>query len=401
MTLSALDESGKPVDWWFLYKVPKLGRIGQNKPTTGFEYIYFDSTQQKVTKSNFCLENAADDGALAKTLGAVFAQPKGGTGGWILYNDEPPEDQPNSTLGHSKGVLAFDLKSNSAIWLLHSWPKFPDPNSKSNAMPSADYGQTFVCISLPLDELRQVATQMKGFQQPNVYDRQIPGSMLSADPIAQLTPGASANAAGGASTIKILSQARQSFTVIAKNRNWGKDFWNDLVDDKIGANIAVETWIRGTKPATTSSGNPFKVEDIKFITFENLGLAVSWAWSEAKDHAKWGISEEIGKPWVCVGDINRMVSQEKRGGCTIAWQNHALWAALSLTDKFVVPNGQEALVTPDHAEAMVRVASHVASIESHQHAGIATNLHAKIATALLGPANQRTRNLLPPDRWPE
>jgi Deoxyribonuclease II len=40
-----------------------------------------------------------------------------------------------------------------------------------------------------------------------------------------------------------------------------------------------------------------------------------------------------------VGDINRMVSQEKRGGGTIAFQDGTLWAALSKTDLLVAPPG--------------------------------------------------------------
>ena len=55
-----------------------------------------------------------------------------------------------------------------------------------------------------------------------------------------------------------------------------------------------------------------------------------WKWPETADHAKWGIGVE--QDWVCVGDINRMISQEKRGGGAIAFQEPALWGALKQTD---------------------------------------------------------------------
>ena len=35
--VSALDENGKPVDWWFAYKVPKLAKDARSASTTGYE----------------------------------------------------------------------------------------------------------------------------------------------------------------------------------------------------------------------------------------------------------------------------------------------------------------------------------------------------------------------------
>ena len=43
MKISALDESGKPVDWWFIYKVPKLSAGAAIDPATGYEYVYYES----------------------------------------------------------------------------------------------------------------------------------------------------------------------------------------------------------------------------------------------------------------------------------------------------------------------------------------------------------------------
>jgi deoxyribonuclease II len=59
------------------------------------------------------------------------------------------------------------------------------------------------------------------------------------------------------------------------------------------------------------------------------------AWPETHDHAKWGIMTHSN--WICVGDINRMISQRKRGGGAIAFQNEALWRALSKTDLLLAP----------------------------------------------------------------
>jgi deoxyribonuclease-2 len=66
-------------------------------------------------------------------------------------------------------------------------------------------------------------------------------------------------------------------------------------------------------------------------------LGAHWAWPETHDHAKWGIT--LHEPWICVGDINRMISQRKRGGGTIAFQNRTLWQALSKAALILAPPG--------------------------------------------------------------
>jgi deoxyribonuclease-2 len=39
MQISVLDENGGPVDWWFLYKVPKLTKAADSVSATGYEYV--------------------------------------------------------------------------------------------------------------------------------------------------------------------------------------------------------------------------------------------------------------------------------------------------------------------------------------------------------------------------
>ena len=60
-----------------------------------------------------------------------------------------------------------------------------------------------------------------------------------------------------------------------------------------------------------------------------------------------------------MGDINRMISQRGRGGCTIAFQQPKLWNMLSTTDKFVIPPGSKLSIA--QAKAVVRATSHAAT----------------------------------------
>ena len=344
MNISALDENGKPVDWWFAYKVPKLAKDASSPTATGYEYIYYDPKVGKVAKSPYLLTDGK--GALDLTLKAVFDRP-GATTGWILYNDEMPTDAKrldSSSFGHTKGVIAFDTASKTALWLLHSWPKFADPGAAG--MPTPIYGQTYLCLSLDMATASQIAGQMANHQEPQVYVPRIPASLDKRDPLYLLTQTLDTNARGDADVIDCKSRGGLAFKVIAKNRKWNKDFWNDLVGPTLKADMDVETWIRGKIPPTLDSDGIHKTFDVKYIDLSPLG--VPWAWPETHDHAKWGIT--VDSDWVCVGDINRMVSQEKRGGGTIAFQDPALWAALSKTDLLVAPPGH----TRVEARALVK-----------------------------------------------
>jgi deoxyribonuclease-2 len=274
-------------------------------------------------------------GALNQTLDAVFRKPDPTTG-WILYNDEKPPLAPgkdDGSLGHTKGVLAFDVETQTAFWLLHSWPKFAAPDLPG--MPTPLYGQTFLCLTLSIQTARKVAAQMIAHQEPQVYAPRIPKGLEASDPFLLLSQPINPNAAGDSSIIDLATREGLAFKVIAKNRKWGKDFWNDLVGPTLKCDIDVETWIRGAIPPTLDSDGIHKTFDVKFIDMSRLGAA--WAWPESKDHAKWALG--IHSDWVCVGDINRMISQETRGGGAIAFQDDRLWGALSKTDLVVAPPG--------------------------------------------------------------
>ena len=347
MQISALDENGKPVDWWFIYKVPQLSRGANNDSATGYEYVYFDPKQTKVEKSAYLLNEGK--GALNQTLDSVFKKTPA-TVGWILYNDEKPasaKGADDGNLGHTKGVIAFDTASKTAYWLLHSWPKFADPNAKTD--PTPKYGQTYLCISLDLETAGTIATQMASHQEPQIYLSRA-ANLPKTDPLYLLTQPLKPNPPAAADSIELKSRGGLPFKVIAKNREWDKDFWNDLVGPTLKADMDVETWIRGPIPPVADTDGIHKTFDIKFINLGPLGL--HWAWPETHDHAKWGIT--LHSDWVCVGDINRMISQRKRGGGTIAFQNNTLWQALSKTSLVLAPPGH------------TRVDAHNLVHESHQ-----------------------------------
>lgn len=343
MNVSALDENGKPVDWWFIYKVPHLGAGAGTDEATGYEYVYYDATidanpdprKRNVVKSPNVLNEGK--GALNSTLDSVFkyfTKPPATTG-WILYNDEMPASAKrpdDGHKGHTKGVIAFDTASKTAYWLLHSWPKFADPGATSD--PTPKYGQTYLCISLDISTASTIAAQMANHQEPQVYFPNV-ADLPNTDPLYVLTQPLNPSPPSAADTIDVTSIGGMPFKVIAKNKEWDKDFWNELVGPTLQDDMDDETWIRGPIPPIADSDGIHKTFDVKYINLGSMGA--HWAWPETHDHAKWGIT--LHEPWVCVGDINRMISQRKRGGGTIAFQNTTLWLGLSKAGLVLAPPG--------------------------------------------------------------
>jgi deoxyribonuclease-2 len=229
-------------------------------------------------------------------------------------------------------VLAFDTASKTAYWLLHSWPKFAEPGATHD--PTPKYGQTYLCISIDIATARKIATQMANHQEPQVYFPRA-ADLPKTDPLYLLTQSLKPNPPSAADAIDLKSIGGMKFKVIAKNKEWNKDFWNDLVGPTLQDDIDVETWIRGPIPPIVDSDGIHKTFDIKYVNLGSLGIHMIWP--ETQDHAKWGITKH--KPWICVGDINRMISQRKRGGGTIAFQNEILWHVLTRAGLILAPPG--------------------------------------------------------------
>ena len=125
MELKVLSDTGKPVDWWFMYKLPDdmkptKGAAATFKKTKGNEYLYYDGVEAtELALSPHTTDGKA--GALWATLNQVYAAGDDQSLGWICYNDEMPRTEENDgEKGHTKGILAYDLDSDSAFWLLHS-----------------------------------------------------------------------------------------------------------------------------------------------------------------------------------------------------------------------------------------------------------------------------------------
>jgi deoxyribonuclease II len=346
MPLSAMDDKGKPVDWWFMYKVAGKSTSSEGargpqldgKKVAGTEYIYFDANSRKLALSPNTVDRS---GGLPNTLKQIYGA-KSHDLGWFFYNDENPIDGTvNGVRGHTKGVLAFDLASDTAFWLVQSTPKFAPKGAYAFPKTGTSNAQTLLCITLRDASVAQaIAKQMYVAQQPNVYLASSVPATLAHEPNDPRVKLIQNQVASGNTAVHVVvpftSKAGVKFTSMAKNRTWGLDFYNDLVGPTLAEDLDVETWEHDPVPPPEDSDKKHTVVDMKAVNLKALGIDL--AWPEADDHAKLAISARSeDKHYVCVGDINFTIAQRKRGGGTVAFQCEPLWAAISSILEGVAP----------------------------------------------------------------
>lgn len=351
MSLSALrDLDGRPVDWWFVYKLPR--GIGPKKKSSGDEFLYCDGHWNSTLHLSQSQMND-ERNPVARTLQQLFAG--NSKPGYVLWNDEIPPTRAhprpsnNHSKGHSKGVLAFDEATNSGFYLLHSTPRFPAVGQALLPDDERDYGQTFLCVTLDYSTVLKLAEIIRIQHEPQVYafanlptNAGSPLSKLARHEHGPLDPKHPLIA-----DFSFHSKERNDFRLFAKNRRWsepsdqreGKDFWNHLVGPALRDRIDVETWRRGEVFGNLDPATNNVTLDVLGINLESIGYP-EYHWPFTKDHAKWGSTEHrplgllLRHPgFVVIADINRDESQARRGGGGIAFQHDGIWRALKNVKK--------------------------------------------------------------------
>lgn len=337
-----LDPNNNDVDWYAVYKSPKIHKTSDWKVRAGLAHFYLDVHSPQWTLSNQPLN--ATDQQIAHTLQQIY-QSKSDDVMYIMYNDESPQSMLNRGGGHTKGVVAFD--KTSGFWLVHSVPKFPPKKSDGYSWPisAEDYGQTFICVSLPFKELGTVATQLQ-FNQPDIYDYHVSEDFLKIFPVlSEVIAEKPPSGPPWSSIQKLTTISNQVFLSFAKSNYFHADLYDALVAPYLKQNLLVETWLRhpGTPLESNCSAN------YKVLNIEEITLPEEVDFKETKDHSKWAVTtpksqteahlavknqyvfqmSRSSSDYACIGDINRMDSQFHRGGGTLCVQHTGLWKAFT------------------------------------------------------------------------
>jgi deoxyribonuclease-2 len=315
---TCIDRDGNKIDWWFIYKQPN-----------GFEYSYKQSgdttTSPLVVASGAHLDNNLRN-ALGATLHQVYLDKVNLA--YVLYNDEDPITgrTTGGGTGHTKGAIVAG-PGGSGYWLVHSVPKFPDLRGKDFTWAASDtYGQSMLCVTLDSKGIETAAKQEQ-YTVPHVYDKNLPSSLASKLPsLFDMANGKTLSGAG-TSVGAITTTGGTKLQHFAKTPSWGEDFYEMLVAPGLATSLYVETWRRAPWSATFCTKNTTSKYNI--MNIEDMSFDAAHSFKYTKDHSKIAVSASSSKPYVCVGGVNRMPSQRKRGGGALCFQSLPLWSALS------------------------------------------------------------------------
>lgn len=320
-SFSCIDDTGKAVDSWVVLKA-----------ATSFTYYTYNADSSSFVKSPYEVSQTTN-GCVMETVKQIYGS-AASSAAIGVYNDEPPTGSTaDSSSAHAKGMLVTD--ANSGFFLVHSMPKWP-PAMKNGPgpFPDHDYGQSLMCITISAATADTISTHLI---KANVfiYSQTITSSL------AQQLPNFNAwlkgqqgteSASDESSTSEFQSLGGKTFTQFTKSGKCGKDLWDDLVAPYWKTPINVETWRNGVggRMSSTCGGIPYPVYEI-----QGVKMSDGVSWDGTKDHSKWASGKSLKVS--CVGGINRMCSQEIRGGNAFCSTDPNLWAAFNAVINGVEP----------------------------------------------------------------
>ncbi|KAK2186766.1 hypothetical protein NP493_189g00018 [Ridgeia piscesae] len=319
--ISCKNMAGKPVDWFIVYKLPRLHHGQDEQVREGIAFYYMDSESPAWSRSKTPIN--ATGHAVEHTLRQIYTHDKSKEVMYALYNDEKPGKETSFTYGHTKGDVCFD--KSSGFWLVHSVPHLPPWANESYAYPHTGrmYGQTFLCVTYNYDQLNLIGKQMM-YNMPWVYDFNMPDSFAKTSPqMALVLQNKHVKQQPWNNSVVLQSKGSQKFLSFAKYRKFDADLYDAWVAPYLGSPLYVESWQNGKGPTPSNCSGQYKVFNIKELKVGTV------AFDEPHDHAKWCVTTHTAIPVVCIGDINRQDSQKQRSGGTVCLQHTAVWKAFS------------------------------------------------------------------------
>ncbi|CAD8136668.1 unnamed protein product [Paramecium pentaurelia] len=317
---NCLNQYGQIVDYWLIFKLPK-DTVNQY---TGMEYYYCDSTTQ-CAELKYQYDKLNDfTSALQVTMEQVHFKDTNTMN--VIWNDQPFDKDYYPDMAHSKGVLSASLNGQGFI-INHSTPKFPIMDSNYDeiilGMPSNSYtnAQHFMCFSVTTSEIERIAQQLIIAEVITVRANS-PSDFKTKYPNLYSLKDTTRKSQQSSGSLTVQTRQGLSLQVISTNQHNQVDFYASIVAPKLKVGLVVQTWGSGglQPPDCTSS----------YQTFSNLSrLQNGYKFSYTKDHSKFGISLNSNIPYVCMSDINRQVSQNKRGGTAICFIHHNIWSQIN------------------------------------------------------------------------
>ena len=115
------------------------------------------------------------------------------------------------------------------------------------------------------------------------------------------------------------------FKSFSKSPNDHVDLYAKIVAPNLKTNLYVETWRKNPGNPLESFCTKPSVENVNEIDLKFSNSKLNGKFGYKDDHSKWALSKSVALPYICIGDINRMESQYKRGGGTTCFQTPQVW----------------------------------------------------------------------------
>lgn len=318
---SCLDETGLPIDYWTALKA---------YDSAAYYYQTIDMSQFQLSEYDV---DQASSGAIMASVNQVYQFDDGEDVALLMWNDEPPPDETASdTYAHSKGLLFVD--ETQGFYIIHSKPNWPAARNATNnqaiPFPDDEYAQSLICVTVSSNTANIIASSLQ-INRPFIYSSYISSNMASKFPMIDAVIN-KVTTDTDYSIVNISSVGNLSFTQFAKSKSWGKDLYDDLVAPYYSVPLNVETWIDGSGGRMSSlCTNETNVVEYDIYQVNSITMSDGGAhWLNTEDHSKWCTSTGTNNVLVsCVGDINRMCSQESRGGGTLCFFNTNLHESFS------------------------------------------------------------------------
>lgn len=319
------DNDGNAVDWYYASKLPRNETDPNPDIAYGDAYTFMLSSQPGLYDWTLSTIGAdSEQSMMGRTLSPIYTDSRSPDLVFVLYNDEDPDGNTSFTKGHSKGVLAAD--QDGGFWMVQNVPKYPGWADGPYTYPSSGhmYGQGFLCFTINVDQVDKIGTQFQ-YSIPNIFDYAMPSWSQTAFPnlYDAVVNEKEVQSEPWYSIIDIISSGGVTFTSFSKHINYGKDVYADLIAPTLNTNLSVETWNHGDDELP-SECSPYHVHNIDAVYVS----PVNYTFDNYYDHSKWAVApDDATVPWICVGDNNRMESQESRAGVTVCQQAAEPWSA--------------------------------------------------------------------------
>jgi deoxyribonuclease-2 len=320
-------------------QMPKDATSKYPNIVAGLAYLYGDAVSRTRGPGAFWTDSSQSLGsassAVGRTLSQIYSAANSASTGYLFYNDELPTGPSSGSYGHTKGQLMWSATGGGrGFWLIHSVPKLaesPVNGGKSYSYPPTAiiYGQSFLCISLNLKGIDTAFVQMQ-YNNPQVYGKKWVASL------APLMPNANAfmtqnkvNKTPISNIINITSVGGTVFTHFAKTSKWGKSIFGDLIGPHYGSGVLAETWQRPYEPPEIPPSTGVPVYSVLTLAAPSYANWNRVTWVSGADHSKWNVMTS-GLNVVCIGDINKQLSQFVRAGGMACIQDTTVHQAFTM-----------------------------------------------------------------------